>query len=837
MRLEWLEIQGFRSYGSCAQRITFHPRLTVLSAPNSQGKSSTIEALEFLFTGSLERREQFTNDKAEFAHSLRNAHLASGDETYVAARLELADGTTRTLRRVLTSDYTSQTDCETSLSLDGEEIEDVAALGIGMEPAPMRLPILMQHTLRYAVNARPKERAEFLKSLLDVSDLDLVRDEIRKAAASVLNRDYPVLADLESLEDDSPLLRGLFSKLNELQPPSEDQVQAEAQRAARDAFGELAERELPQEDARERAGEILAALVKDLEEAVYPIQDLKAGELPDPAQLDLGEDPIRRYNTAAASVEEDVQRLTAVFESVLGLHHVEEESAPLDCPVCETPRALTADRIQEMRRQLRTTAEYRAARSKCEDVLSDYLAALDGVLCRSASALPDAHRWANDKIDEHRKVAERLLEPKVLRGYERSITELKSLAGKLQLVRDRQACVLWLLKSAQFRVREGGVVGLKALQEAVSHLQKGYMALDSQLEAYERAATPIREQLEAAVRDESGLAPYALVAKIAQDPATVADELRDRNARKLAQVKVTAALDEFDSARTEVLDDKFGELSDQVRGWWEQIRPDDLTAFDRLERRGRGLRFIDFKASLSVRPSMDDPEFRNAGGIFSDSQLNALGLATFLARWIREPLGFLVLDDPVLASDEGHMATFGHSVVSKLLNDTELQVIVATYSEQFGRRLQDLYKHLPPYAYSLSISDPKEGTVAEKVWDSLDNMLRRAERFAGSSNQEMRKTGSRLLRDAAERFCKELIVRQRRERGDQCSITDYDGKSLSDLAPKVRRHLTVPEHIGKFDDLTRALSPGSHDDQVPPGSELRVALGNLRRFCKDYVWN
>lgn len=837
MRVNWLEIQGFRSYGASAQRITFHPRLTVLSAPNSQGKSSTIEALEFLLTGSLERREEFTNYKAEFAHSLRNAHLDQNEKAYVAAELDLADGKTRTLKRVLESDYTSQTDCESHLLLDGEPVDAIADLGVNLGSAPMRLPILMQHTLRYAVNARPKKRAEFLKSLLDVSDVDLVRDEIRKTASSILDEEYPVLTRLDDLKDDSSLVGSLLTGLNELDSPTAEAVLTEAESAARAALDEIDEAKLPKEEgSNEGAGTRLAALIADREEAVYPVNDLDAQEVAEPDQVALKDDPIRAYNTAVASVERSVQRLAEVFEAVLDLDDVRADHAPLDCPVCETPQALTVQRIEVMRRQLRTTADFRAARSRCEDFLSAFMADLDRALRRTTSALPSALRWEDEEVGEHRKVAEQLLEPEVLSGYKRSISELEMLASKLQLVRDRQARVLWIAKSGRFRTRKGEAVDLEALQEAAARLEESYVALVDQLKVYKRAVAPVCEELHAAVRDEAGLEPYALIAEIAQKPKTVADDLGDRQARKLAQAAVTEALEDLDTARTAVLDEKFGGLSKQVREWWKQIRPDDLTGFERLERRGRGLRFIDFKASLRPSSSTDEPEVRNAGGVFSDSQLNALGVSTFLARWTREPLGFLLLDDPVLASDEGHMATFGHNVVSKLLEETRLQVIVTTYSEQFGRRLQDIYKHLPPTAYSLSIPVPKAGTVAERVHDSLDSMLRRAEKFAGSSAREMRKTGARLLRDAAERFCKELIVKKRREQGEKCSITDYDGKSFSQLAPKARKHFAEPAHIGKFEDLSQALSPGSHDDRIPPGSDLSVALGNLRRFCKDYLW-
>ena len=49
---------------------------------------------------------------------------------------------------------------------------------------------------------------------------------------------------------------------------------------------------------------------------------------------------------------------------------------------------------------------------------------------------------------------------------------------------------------------------------------------------------------------------------------------------------------------------------------------------------------------------------RDALGVFSDSQLNALSLAAFLARCRLQRTPFVVLDDPLQAGDDEHRPTF-----------------------------------------------------------------------------------------------------------------------------------------------------------------------------------
>jgi recombinational DNA repair ATPase RecF len=54
--LEWLEVTGFRSFAQ-RQRLDFGSDLALVWGPNSQGKTSIAEAIEFLLTGGTIRRE------------------------------------------------------------------------------------------------------------------------------------------------------------------------------------------------------------------------------------------------------------------------------------------------------------------------------------------------------------------------------------------------------------------------------------------------------------------------------------------------------------------------------------------------------------------------------------------------------------------------------------------------------------------------------------------------------------------------------------------------------------------------------------------------------------
>jgi hypothetical protein len=100
-----------------------------------------------------------------------------------------------------------------------------------------------------------------------------------------------------------------------------------------------------------------------------------------------------------------------------------------------------------------------------------------------------------------------------------------------------------------------------------------------------------------------------------------------------------------------------------------------------------------------------------------------------------------------------------------------------------------------------------------------------------------RKLGGGLIRDAAERFCKEILIKARRAKGDAAaSLNDYERKNLGDLVPKVEPLLTFdPSHAGKLRAIGGAVNPAKHDDAVPAAGVLKVALGDLRSLRKEYL--
>ena len=148
---------------------------------------------------------------------------------------------------------------------------------------------------------------------------------------------------------------------------------------------------------------------------------------------------------------------------------------------------------------------------------------------------------------------------------------------------------------------------------------------------------------------------------------------------------VQAALKEIDAANGMVADEKFDELSRGIKDWWERLRPGEPSFFEAVKRRGtKTRRTIDLKVGLSAHTDRTDPKMRDAIAVFSQSQLHCLGLSLFLARVVEEGAGFVVLDDPVLSSDDDFRPNFEASVIEALLA-AGIQVIVIFRTTRAGR--------------------------------------------------------------------------------------------------------------------------------------------------------
>lgn len=831
IRIHSIEIQGFRAFGNERQTLSLTGKLAVIWGPNSHGKTSLAEALEFLFTGSIARRALTASSQDEFADSLRNAFLDPGKAVEVVADFTDNTGKTRKLRRTLLSDFGKREDCTSKLELDGQHIDvrDLVKMGIPVSEPPVKAPILMQHTLGHVFSAGPQERSNYFKGILEVTDLE----DLRSGIAKTVEEYKPTLPSILGELDTCLQIQEISSALRQAATASSKNIATKALSDSAAIFLKNAGLDIPDLEI-----DRFLALSEELEKRqsrTFPVSQLNGK--PTSRWTSPGAvlwDELEKFLAAQSKVQEEEKRLIPIFTEILRIPEFSDLKQPVDCPACDTQNALTPERIAAIRVKLRTTDEFRKARDQALGALSR----LDA-LCQAGrdvikESLPKfLQSTRKQRKDSHFSFAKlRSLIPS------ENYPAIRSWAkAALVLAKDRR---LVLAKTrdlstsiSEARRKIDTIESFTVVKDGVDALEVALRDYASSIDQYillERALVLI---LQAQVGQVSKTQGWKELCRLFEKSEELWKAIQVRIAHESFRKDVEAALREIDAAKERVLEEKFNGLSGEIERWWNTLRPNEPTFFQSLRPRPNAKRTIDFKAGIATTSARQDAKLRDVIAVFSHSQLHCLGLATFLAKAAKESSPFVILDDPVQSADEDHRAHFVHTAIPEL-HAIGIQIILLTQVQKLSKDIEDLHGHAGVDAFELTMEEPVQGTSVVKTSDSLGAMLARAKPYTHSQAKSMRKAGAEQLRDAGERFCKELIVRGRRQAGDMVTISDLDGKTLEALGELAEKYLTDPSHPGKVRALRRNLNPGKHDDDVPAQGVLAVSHGDLVSLRKFY---
>jgi hypothetical protein len=833
-RLQKLDLQGFRSFGTGRQTFNLSPTVTVVWGGNSQGKTSLAEGLEFLFTGQVARRELLASAKDEFAESLRNVHIPAAATVFVEAHIVCPDGATRRLRRTLVDDFKGSSACTSRLELDGAPCteEDLATqVGLKLMAPPLRAPVLAQHTLAYIFSVAPGDRATYFRAVLDTQDLQDFRNAVAALETALPPPVFPELAKLAAIEA-IPELAAIAKKVRAAK------TSAELDKHLSDALEVLlVAADIPAKPSRAERSEQLNAALEQRRSQTFPTGLFARRPFTGWSGLDTSlADTLKVFERERQHVEAETRRLITLFKAALAIEAVDGAHAPIDCPLCATAAALTPARISQFREQVAANKAYQEA----EKATAEALRELDGTLLTLAQATIQAlPRFARETAIARREQAftmarlRRLVpDTSLVAAWSAAYRRLRRAAGSLQAsvgaARGQITAALGDLTHWQ------DTAALLAILDTVPAEVAAWEV--AQL-AYAESVRQLSETLQAAVDQSANTAGWLDLVNVARDPTPLWQAMERQRGHAATIKALQGALKEIDTAIGKVTDEKFGTLSEDVRSWWERLRPDEPSFFDAVKRRSaKARRNIDLKVGLSAHSDRSDAQLRDAVAVFSQSQLHCLGLALFLARTVAEGMGFVVLDDPVLTSDDDFRPNFEFSVLEALL-DAGVQVIVLTQDYASWKNIGHRWDYRGVSQFQLVRDDPVIGTEVRSQKDQLSSILAKAQPFIKSHDAEQRKQGAIELRQAIERFCKEMLVRERHANGDmQAAIADYDGKNFGDFKTKVLALLTNdPSHSGKLTTAHNNVTPGPHDDRPPSSAQLKVAAGDIKALKKAYL--
>jgi hypothetical protein len=834
-RIRSLSVKGFRAYGAAEQILNLPSNIAVVWGPNSKGKTSLAEAFEFLLTGHTSRRELMASSQDEFAEALRNAHLSAGEEVYVGARIIAADGTAHEIKRILTSDYTKRQDCTSRLEIDGAVATEAALtkFGIVLSQPPLQAPVLAQHTLGYIFSVGPQNRSTYFKTLLEVTDLDILRNDIAALADELKTTDSPLLIKLETCAGVPSLQPALDSVLSNIPNMATLTVSIEdAARALIEANGEQVPATL-----NERLAAI-ERILADIRSKTFPVRGFEQRELADwnPPHSDIWSLP-ENYLKELKKVDEETRKLVAIFDEALKLPAISKISEPLQCPLCGTEATLTPERVQIIRQQVEASKEFKAAEAATKTSFSQLSVLAEGLAIAAEAALPRYFKMTVTQRREAGFTVPRIRELLGDRAAELADPWLSRIMPLARASADLRRGALAAVALVKKQIAEmSTTLDPEKLRTTFSALATLHAAYATAIDSYKVPTAVLNTALNEILDRHSDTAGWQEFLDIAREPANLRIALIERAACAVVGREFDEALKQIDRAKEQVLDDKFSDFSILIQAWWERLRPDEQTFFSTVQPRKGAKRTIDFKAGLSASPDRSTPKLRDVIAVFSQSQLHCLGLAMFLARAQHEGFCFIILDDPVQSSDEDYRVHFNTTVLTELL-EIPMQVIVITQDHVTWEEAELRYRHLSISTAQLYIETSGEGSIIENTSDALLAMINRATSLARGGHPDVRKVCGVQLRDAGERFCKEILINDRKRKGETAaSLTDYDGKTLGWLSPRVEPLLDHDaSHPGKLEVFKNTVNNACHDNAPPSNVEMTQACGEIRFLAKDYL--
>jgi len=833
-KIRSLTVKGFRSFGSAEQTLNVPGDLAVVWAPNSKGKTSLAEAIEFLLTGRISRRSLMSSTQEEFADALRNAHLDPAEDVFVAATLVGSDGSSHQLRRVLTHDYAKRQDCASSLDIDGQPASaaDLTALGIHLSQPPLEAPVLAQHTLAYIFSVRPQDRSTYFKTLLEVTDLDKLRSDVEALSDRVSPPSEPLLDKFDAALA-VPSLKPVLSSIAQALP-QQDELAASVSSAAEALLQDLGEA-IPS-TLDERLHSVETALL-ERRSRTFPVGSFGNTKPHAPTAIpDATWKTLNTYLSERARIDEETRHLADLFQRALSIPSVSEASEPIDCPLCETPQGLVPTRIAALREHVEATRDFKTAEAAAQTSLDRLISLAIAIRSIATDVRPGFLRTTIEQRRASGFTLSRLQEllgnsaPDLLEPW---LDQLRLLARATTAVRRKARAVHDHVKSQK---DDPTTLDPQTIREAFSDLFSHTTDLVAANTAYQVPARQLLDAINGVIDLEADTTGWQDFVEAARDRNRLRGLLLGRAANANVATELDQALKDIDKAKEQVLEDKFADYSSAIQSWWERLRPNETTFFSAVRPRKKARRTIDIKAGLSAHADRSAPKVRDVIAVFSQSQLHCLGLAMFLARAQLEGLGFIVLDDPVQSSDEDYKVHFNATVISELLT-LPIQTIICTQDHDTWEELETRYRHAGIAKAQLYIESPAEGTIIENTSDALLSKIVRAKSLARGGHPDVRKECGIQLRDAGERFCKEILVMDSRGKGDNtASLADHDGKTLEWLCPRVEPLLDQdPSHPGKLTVFKSTVNNACHDN-TPPGTEEMVhACGEISRFVKDYL--
>ena len=726
MKIKQLKIAGFRGFNS-ERVIDFDERLTVISAPNSHGKTSISEALEFLLYGVTSKVEE-ADSKDEYKNSYRNRHFPDKNPAYIEAVMVDDKSDEKVFRMELDSDGT------TRRFVDGKEVSEWPFLE---ESAKSARPFVLQHALKYLLLVEPSARFEGFAKLLGLDDVEVVFQAIlrlcTKPTASIPPGAQQILADLELIKarlEKTPSLKSVVSQFNKgfdglagayeiIEARGDELIGASAQKDRLKALIET------------RSAATAKVYSGNIEIQPIPKSDVgrvasAEGNLP----IFVDETFVREYGELAiqgisAKLQEEAQLLK------LGVNLLKGDSSI--CPLCKQPvdkhqQEEIEVRHQEVADEIKKYDELEKARQRIKqrlETLKTDLGTYEEINEQRIKGL-----LASSSPENKEKIAS------LLGGADAASVGIINIGAESAAI---------VLKKMQDN-KEGADASLNECVDAITSKHENIDQAKNLGEALQKYTTASKEFSSRIAEIEETLVGPAKLLRQAVDALAGTEEvslvivLLEKKKEIEKALKIQDILDGLKDLKkiveqtlAEMMESAMStDLTAAVMKWYSKIKttgdPDVHFSGFAMEKTKSG----DYKSRrLAVKAESYGVELASAVSSLSESKLNALGLCVSIASALKDPgpWSFLIIDDPIQSWDDEHEVQF-IDVIRNLVEAEHKQIVVLSHKNNWAEQVCGGCRAVNGLRYQINKYTKDGPQIIPVDWAPIEQRLREAEALA-----------------------------------------------------------------------------------------------------------
>jgi hypothetical protein len=779
MRLKEMTVSGFRGFND-KQTLRFDKNVILIKGSNGSGKSSLVEALEWLFFDEISRKRKSPCKSEYVGDFLRNLHCEKKQETFVEVLVDI-DGKEIKLKKKLLSPEKKE------YYIDDSPVEDFSSLGINF--SEVYKPILSQVETKHYVETDPKDRWEETNKILGLGILSELRTDLQELLNSKKSG--------SRYESSKKILYGIEGELKEFSELQELSTAMQHRPFSLQTFKE----ELINNIKKTYSIEIMAlsklgqAIDKEILKLARRSENFEAIQaliVPD-------------YNISAYSTKliEHFKKLLISLKGLkvtnVELHNFLEIGKKLicdhTCPFC-LEKTLTDEKLRLIDGRIKETKDTMQLLSDIDSKMKEIRQLKDNII-QGATVFPTT--FAIEQIKE--KISK---SPEYVNEVKKTDEITAQISSSNETLAALDAELEHIIHEIEL-IEEGGT------QFDETKFGVEIDKLEKDAEITEKILSQLRDDVKSLLGTLMSKTPtLSTKEKIELNKALLFRKMIDHtedikyigiyetNMKQISDL--IEEVEKFEKAESGKL---LKNLTTQIKNFYSKLNPNEKIQFSEIVPTKGKSRRIRIKAT-SFGKDM------NPVSCFSESHMNCLCLSVYFSqRVLNNPYWkFLVLDDPIQTMDENHAKNLIRILIEIA---KEKQVIVLSYNTKFCQDFRDLFYGIDYLFYEFS-GYSKNGPRIDLKQAPFDTYITVTRKYY-DGNMEERAIAANNLRKAIERFTLDMLVRK----GKMGSVKASELK-LDERLDKIETlKLLTSGEIGEIKAILNVCDAGSHE---PPKREV-----------------